>query len=77
MIRRLCVICSIVMLIELLSLSIDIFYFTYCRPIKYEFKTFVIRLVSKESTLCNLSNKIHNVLDKRASSFMLDSLHLL
>jgi hypothetical protein len=73
MIKRYIYILVIYLLIELCLFSIDLFYFSYCKPTKLCLDTFIIRIVSKQSTVCTISNKLRNNLEIS----MLDYLHLL
>ena len=71
--KRYIYILIVYLLIELCLFSIDLFYFTYCNPTKLRLDTFIIRIVSKQSTVCSVSNKLRNNLEIS----MLDYLRLL
>ena len=64
-------------MVECLSFIFDIFHTTYCKPVSYTLNTVILRIVTRQSTMCTISEKIHEVIDKYTHKFMIDFLHLL
>lgn len=56
--------------LECISFSVDVLYFTYCRPTSFCIQSFFIRFFASQSAYCKYLNYFYNILCNNTSNIL-------